>query len=175
MCKGVNKIRLLLLILILGISQIAVSKDSNPMSLEEASDHIRETTNGKVLSARTVRSKNSKSHRIQVLTPTGRVKVYMVPAQERNNKQNFFQRSENNFDKNRRYTNDKNNTEDSNKSERYQRNNENYRTPNNTNNQPNYRSRNQSRNQSKNQPRKQPTNQNRNSSRKNTKRESKQK
>ena len=83
MYKIAPKIQTLLVILLLGFMQFSLAKKKDHTSLEEASEAVRKSTNGKVLSAKTTGDKGSQSHRIQVLTPSGRVKVYQVPASKK--------------------------------------------------------------------------------------------
>ncbi|MCB1595799.1 MAG: hypothetical protein KDI76_12890, partial [Xanthomonadales bacterium] len=56
------------------------------MSLEDATEYVRSTSKGKVLSAKTNINEGKKSHRIQVLTPSGRVRVYQIDAQKYDNR-----------------------------------------------------------------------------------------
>ena len=72
----------------MGFGQFAVAAKKQQTSLEEASELIRHSTQGKVLSARTTGKGDLKSHRIQVLTPSGRIKVYQVPANNNQNNKN---------------------------------------------------------------------------------------
>jgi len=82
------KSQFLLFILVMGFGQSPVAAKKQQVSLEEASELIRHSTQGKILSARTTSKDNLKSHRIQVLTPSGRIKVYQVPANNNQNNQN---------------------------------------------------------------------------------------
>jgi hypothetical protein len=50
------------------------------VTLEQAADQVRKSSNGRILSARTTKFKGQFSHRIQVLTPSGRVKIVQIPA-----------------------------------------------------------------------------------------------
>ena len=88
------KSQFLLFILIMGFGQFSVAAKKQQVSLEEASELIRHSTQGKVLSARTTGKDNLKSHRIQVLTPSGRIKVYQVPANnsQKNKNENYDRR-----------------------------------------------------------------------------------
>lgn len=74
------------LILLVSISSITVAKDKLDVSLEDASEYIRAQSNGKVMSARTTNFNGLKMHRIQVLEPSGRVKVFQVPANRSHHK-----------------------------------------------------------------------------------------
>jgi hypothetical protein len=64
------------------------------VSLEQASEMAREKSKGKVLSARTTNFNGEKAHRIQVLTPSGRVKIYQIPV-DPNRNANFNTHSSN--------------------------------------------------------------------------------
>lgn len=75
------------MILLASISQITVAKNKSNVSLEEASEFIRLQSKGKVLSAKTTHFNGSKMHRIQVLTPSGRIKIFQVPVNRDPNKQ----------------------------------------------------------------------------------------
>lgn len=50
------------------------------ISLDEAAARVRKQTGGRVLSADTTSSRNGAVHRIKVLLPSGRVRVYLVDA-----------------------------------------------------------------------------------------------
>ena len=80
MKAGFYKIKLLLIVALIGLMPFSYAKDKDDVSLEQASETIRKETKGQVLSATTKTYKGVKSHRIQVLTESGRVKVYQVPA-----------------------------------------------------------------------------------------------
>jgi hypothetical protein len=77
----------IILILFIGFSSELVAKNKSDVSLEEASEFIRQQSQGKVLSAKTTHFNGARMHRIQVLTPSGRVKVFQVPAYKEPNKQ----------------------------------------------------------------------------------------
>lgn len=73
-------LNLFLTILLASFSQSTVARNKSNVSLEDASEFIREQSKGKVLSARTTNFNGEKKHRIQVLTPSGRVKIFQVPT-----------------------------------------------------------------------------------------------
>lgn len=50
------------------------------ISLDEAAARVRKKTGGRVLSADTTSSRGDAVHRIKVLLPSGRVRVYLVDA-----------------------------------------------------------------------------------------------
>ena len=79
--KFKNRIAVAIFLMLSAISVQA--KDS--MDLEQAAEHARKSSKGKVLSARTTNRRGENTHRIQVLTPSGRVKIYNIPAKEANN------------------------------------------------------------------------------------------
>jgi uncharacterized membrane protein YkoI len=54
--------------------------DRGSVSLDEAVSRVRRQTNGKILSAETVRIKGRPVHVIKVLTPDGRVKRVRIDA-----------------------------------------------------------------------------------------------
>jgi hypothetical protein len=74
------KIKLLLIISLLGLVQISYADNKDKVSLEQASEKIRKQSKGKVLSATTKNHNGIESHRIQVLTKSGRIKIYQVPT-----------------------------------------------------------------------------------------------
>ncbi len=69
---------LLLLMLTIGLPVNAADK-KKIVSLEQASELVRQQSEGKVLSARTTNFNGNRTHRIQVLTPSGRVKIFQIP------------------------------------------------------------------------------------------------
>ena len=75
---------LTILFLVTGLPANAADKKKQ-VSLEQASELVRQQSKGKVLSARTTNFNGSKTHRIQVLTPSGRVKIFQIPS----NKESF--------------------------------------------------------------------------------------
>lgn len=74
-----NKAQMIIIVILLTLS-FGVHAN-RPMNLEDATMHVRESTKGKILSAKTTVSQGQKVHRIQVLTQKGRVKIYRIPAQ----------------------------------------------------------------------------------------------
>ncbi|MCB1586342.1 MAG: hypothetical protein R3F25_06500 [Gammaproteobacteria bacterium] len=75
-----------ILLLLCSFSAFSQIKNNNEMSLEDATEYVRSTSKGKVLSAKTNVNQGKKSHRIQVLTPSGRVRVYQIDAQKYDNR-----------------------------------------------------------------------------------------
>jgi hypothetical protein len=71
--------KLLIIMTLLLLMPISYANEDE-ISLEQASESIRKESKGQVLSATTKNYKGVKTHRIQVLTESGRVKVYQVPA-----------------------------------------------------------------------------------------------
>ncbi len=53
---------------------------SRGLSLDQAVSQVRRDTGGRVLSAETVQRNGQRVHRIKVLTPENRVRVYYVDA-----------------------------------------------------------------------------------------------
>lgn len=78
------KIKFILTIGLLGLMPFSYANNKDEISLEQASETIRKQTSGKVLSATTKKYNGIKSHRIQVLTESGRVKIYKVPVEKVN-------------------------------------------------------------------------------------------
>lgn len=109
-----SKVKLLMIITLMGVIQFSYAKDKDYISLEQASESIRKESKGQVLSATTNDYNGVKTHRIQVLTESGRVKVYQVPAfkkdttkhygndQPPNNSNNYRNRKPNNNTRNNR-------------------------------------------------------------------------
>ncbi len=100
------------LILISVFFSVALAQ-KKPVSLEDASEMIRHSTQGKVLSAKTKENNGAQSHRIRVLTPSGRVKVYNVPAEnttfsDRNPKRPFTSQPNQQRNQQRSYQNNSN-------------------------------------------------------------------
>lgn len=73
------KMKLLIIMTLLFSIPISYAQNDE-VSLEQASETIRKESKGQVLSATTKNYNGVKTHRIQVLTESGRVKVYQVPA-----------------------------------------------------------------------------------------------
>ncbi len=83
MLKIVLTLKILLLIILIGFLQDSVAKTNKSVSLKDATENIQKTSKGKVLSAQTKNNYNgTSSHRVKVLTPNGRIKVYHVPTGE---------------------------------------------------------------------------------------------
>lgn len=94
MIKAAHKILPLFTLILFNVFSSEALAQKSSVSLEEASEMIRHSTQGKVLSAKTNDNNGAQSHRIRVLTPSGRVKVYNVPANnstfsERNPRSSF--------------------------------------------------------------------------------------
>ncbi|WP_240732398.1 PepSY domain-containing protein [Dyella terrae] len=67
------------LLLLLGAFSAFAQAVEPSMSLEEAVNQVQQETQGKILSASTVRrGRNAFEHRIKVLTPNGHVRVVTV-------------------------------------------------------------------------------------------------
>ena len=73
------KIFVLLMLFLASNPTINAADKKNTVTLEQASEMVREQSKGKVLSARTTHFNGGRTHRIQVLTPSGRVKIFQVP------------------------------------------------------------------------------------------------
>ena len=78
----------------MGSMQFSYGNNKDDVTLEQASETIRKDTKGKVLSATTSYKNGIKSHRIQVLTKSGRVKVYQVPANKNQTPKRYENRSD---------------------------------------------------------------------------------
>ncbi|VAW39776.1 hypothetical protein MNBD_GAMMA01-2040 [hydrothermal vent metagenome] len=102
MYKIMLKIQIVLLITLMSFSQFAMAEKRNNVTLEEASELVRIKSKGKVLSARTTNFNGEKAHRIQVLTPAGRVKVVQIPVYQQKKHRTSDYRSERKY-----YTHDK--------------------------------------------------------------------
>ena len=76
------KILVLLMLFLSNNSIIYAAGKKGTISLEQASEMVRLQSKGKVLSARTTNFNGGKNHRIQVLTPSGRVKIFQIPIAE---------------------------------------------------------------------------------------------
>lgn len=77
--------RLIVFVLLTMTLSYAIAQENKVVNLAEASEYVRKNENGKVLSAKTISLNGVKVHRIQVLTKTGRVKVYQVPTRKISN------------------------------------------------------------------------------------------
>lgn len=75
-----SKIILIVLVTILVVIPAHAAKKQVPFSLEQASEYARKDSNGKVLSAKTTIANGEKIHRVQVITSSGRVKIYQLPT-----------------------------------------------------------------------------------------------
>ncbi len=84
MKKMTIKLCCAVLIGLLAIVPISMAKNKKTVSLAEASQAVRLKTKGKILSARTIHSDGHATHKIQVLTPSGRVKTIKVPVNQSN-------------------------------------------------------------------------------------------
>lgn len=127
MFRTSSKIGLLSLFLTLWVIPVYAANNKTPVSLEQASESIRKQSKGKVLSAKTTNFNGQRQHRIQVLTPSGRVKIFQVPAKLDDNRN----RNISTQNQNRRqsvYSNNQNRSNFSNS-----RNTNNYTAPENSN------------------------------------------
>jgi len=104
---------LVLSMLLLSSSFINAVEKKDTISLEQASEMVRLETKGKVLSAKTTNFNGIKAHRIQILTPSGRVKIFQIPL----HRENLIKQ----LNRNQRYSHDRINNRS---------NHSNYRTPN---------------------------------------------
>jgi len=113
MSKILSALKVIIVITLLGFVQCLYAQNNDFVSLEEASETIRKESKGQVLSATTNQYNGVTSHRIQVLTKSGRVKVYQVPAYKKDipqhygnsnssNKNNYRNRQPNNSTNNNR-------------------------------------------------------------------------
>ncbi len=93
MKKRMAKITCGLLIGLFLATQLSFAQGRKEVSLAQASEHIRNDTKGKILSAKTTEINGRKTHKIQVLTPSGRVKVYQIPVSPQTRPQNTNQRN----------------------------------------------------------------------------------
>jgi hypothetical protein len=80
MKKIMVKITSALLIGLFLTVQLSFAQGRKEVSLAQASENIRNDTKGKILSAKTTEINGRRTHKIQVLTPSGRVKVYRIPV-----------------------------------------------------------------------------------------------
>lgn len=69
----------LFLLFLFNNSAVSAADQKSTVTLEQASEMIRQQSKGKVLSARTTNFDGGRTHRIQVLTPSGRVKIFQIP------------------------------------------------------------------------------------------------
>ncbi len=77
-----SKILVFLMLFLSNNSVLYAAGNKDTISLEQASEMVRLQSKGKVLSARTTNFNGGKTHRIQVLTPSGRVKIFQIPIAE---------------------------------------------------------------------------------------------
>ncbi|MCF6319607.1 MAG: hypothetical protein L3J83_10095 [Proteobacteria bacterium] len=77
-----SKIPLILMLLLSNSSILYAAGKKDTISLEQASEMVRLQSKGKVLSARTTNFNGGRAHRIQVITPSGRVKIFQIPIAE---------------------------------------------------------------------------------------------
>jgi len=93
MNKMMGKITSALLIGLLIVAPISLAQSKKEVSLADASKSVRLNTQGKILSAKTTQSNGRKTHKIQVLTPSGRVKTFRVPVNNGNDNRNSSSRN----------------------------------------------------------------------------------
>lgn len=74
------KIFVLSMLFLVNNPTVNAADKKNTVTLEQASEMVRKQSKGKVLSARTTNFNGGRTHRIQVLTPSGRVKIFQVPV-----------------------------------------------------------------------------------------------
>ena len=70
---------------------------NSSLSLEQASKQIQTQSQGKILSAKTLHDNHQHTHRIKVLLPSGRIKVYKLPATVPNNQPQVEKKYNNNY------------------------------------------------------------------------------
>lgn len=80
------KFLLLLMLLLSNNSPLIASDNEGGISLEQASEMVRLKSKGRILSARTDINKGKQTHRIQVLTPTGRVKIFQISSSNKSHR-----------------------------------------------------------------------------------------
>jgi hypothetical protein len=67
--------------LLLGVALASLpAQAQRAVDLQDAVERVQRQTNGRILSAETVRVGRQKVYRVKVLRPEGRVQVVMVPA-----------------------------------------------------------------------------------------------
>lgn len=103
------KAQSILFIVLMGFVQFSVAENKPVITLEEASKQVLKTSKGKILSAKTTNSNGQKTHRIQVLTPTGRVKIFQIPATNPRYKSDYYSQDRTNRNRINRYSNRYNN------------------------------------------------------------------
>ncbi len=81
--NSLSKIFALFALFLVSTSPLNAADKKGSVSLEQASEMVRLQSKGKVLSARTTNFNGGKTHRIQVLTPSGRVKIFQIPSTKR--------------------------------------------------------------------------------------------
>lgn len=92
MARILFTIKFLLVLSFIGFGQFSYAKEEKPMNLEDATSFIQKNSQGKILSAKTLHKNGVNTHRIKVITPSGRVKVFKVPSNnstKQSNKRNF--------------------------------------------------------------------------------------
>jgi len=87
-------IKFILITVLISLVTIVQAQTSKSVSLEDASKSIQSKSNGKILSAKTSFLNNQKTHKIKVLLPSGRIKVYQIPANKSPRKQRNQQRND---------------------------------------------------------------------------------
>jgi len=100
--------KLLIIMTLLLLMPFSYANNDDEVSLEQATESIRKESQVQVLSATTNNYRGVKSHRIQVLTESGRVKVYQVPANKNE------QPNSNKYQNNNNRSNNSNNSNTSN-------------------------------------------------------------
>ena len=54
---------------------------NNNQSLNNAAQSVKQRTGGRILSAKTVRKKGQRVHKIKVLLPSGKIQIFTINAQ----------------------------------------------------------------------------------------------
>lgn len=81
-----NFITILLILLLMGVSSVAVAQSTaDEMTLDQAVRRVQQETGGKVLSAKQRAVGSRQEFRIRVLTPQGHVKVMVVSSESGKN------------------------------------------------------------------------------------------
>jgi hypothetical protein len=65
---------------------LLLSSSLYAISLADAVDRVRLDTNGEILSATTIKEDGKSVHRIKVLMPTGKVRIFKIPKDQKDPK-----------------------------------------------------------------------------------------
>jgi hypothetical protein len=108
-------LKVTLISMLLFTSNLVLAEKKLSVTLEQAAEHVRKAEDGKILSARTTYFNGQLSHRIQVLTASGRVKIVQIPT-SRLNSNNYTNLNDFGTDNNQQQDNNQRN----NRPSRYQ-------------------------------------------------------